>query len=102
MYSQGYKGRLGCRTTRDGFRGGVRGCGNVTIVPLKTVSFGGSFSIEVWIDIHGCGRMGLMTLNVTSDDLVRGGNHRQKEFSRVRHGSLIVGSGILEFLPEFL
>ena len=69
---------------------------------MKRVRFGGSFSIEVWIEIHGYRRMGMVVLKIPGDDLERGGNRAQKEFSRVRHCGLIVGSSILEFMPELL
>ena len=56
-------------TTRDGRRFGVRGFGYVIIGLLKMVRFGGSFSIEVWIEINGCIRMLLVVLKVPGDGI---------------------------------
>ena len=44
----------------------------------------------------------MVALKIPGDDLERGGNRAQKEFSQVRHCGLIVGSSILEFMPELL
>ena len=66
------------------------------------VRFGGSLSIEVWIDVHDCGRMGMVFLKVPGEYLDQGGNCAQKEFYWVRHGGLIVGINSLELLHEFL
>ena len=45
--------------------------------------------------------MGLVVLKVTSAKLGGRSNCMQKIFSRMRHGGLVVGSIIVEFLPEF-
>ena len=44
---------------------------------LKTVMFGGSFRIEVWIEIHVCCRLVLVVLKLPGEDLEWGGNHVQ-------------------------
>ena len=41
---------------------------------LKIVRFGGCFSIEVWIDVHDCGKMGLVFLKVPVEYLEQDGN----------------------------
>ena len=44
----------------------------------------------------------MVVLKLNVDYIDRGGNFAQREFTRVRHGGLIFGSSILEFLTEFL
>ena len=89
-------------TACDKRRGGVRGCGCVIIGLLKTVRFAVSFRIEFWIDFCFCGSMGFVVLKVCGGDSEKDGNCVQNQYSRVRHGFLIVLIIILEFLPEFL
>ena len=59
---------------------------------MKPVGFGERFITEVWIEIYCCVRIGLMVLKVPGDDIEKGGNCMQKEFSRVSHRKLIGGS----------
>ena len=69
---------------------------------LEMVGFKVSLIFDIWTDIQVCGRMGLVILKVPSEDLERNSNCTQKVFDWMRHGGLVVGSSILEFLTEFL
>ena len=89
--------------TAHGWNRGSVICGDhVSLELLKPVGFGGRFITEVWIEINCCVQMGLIVLKVPGDNVEKGGNCMQKEFSRVSHGNLIGGSCILGFLIRFL
>ena len=89
-------------TARSCCRRGVICCVHVSLDLLKLVGFGESFRNEVCIEIHFCGRMVPVVLKVPGDDIERVRNRTQKSFARVRHGGLICGIYILEFLIRFL
>ena len=46
--------------------------------------------------------MVLAVLKVPGEDIERNSNHKQKVFSQMRHGGLVVGSSIIELYPELL
>ena len=66
------------------------------------VVFKGSLRFELWIEIQGCGRMGMMVLKLSGKDLRCGSNWNQKVFVRTRHDLFVVGSSIFELLFEIL
>ena len=39
------------------------------LVCMETVGFKGRIIFEIWIEIQGCGRMGLVVLKVSGEDL---------------------------------
>ena len=73
----------GTGTTRSWLRGDVRVCGHRILGIMEIVGFGGSFSIEVCIEINLCVRMGLVVLKVPVYDLEMGGNCVYRSFLRL-------------------
>ena len=69
---------------------------------LKTVWFKVRLRFDKWIDIKCCGTMGMVVLKVPSEDFDQRNNNAQNVYVQMRHGGLVVGSIILELLPEFL
>ena len=69
---------------------------------LKTVDFKSSLTFDICIDIQVCGSMVLVVLKVTVEYIERIGKSMKKVCYLTRHSSLVVGSSILEFLPELL
>ena len=92
-------GCCGTETTRGWWRNSVN---HVIIDHLKTVGFKVSLIFEIFIEIQFFGMMGLIVLNVSGGYLDRSINFAQQVFSWMRHGGLVVGSSILEFLTELL
>ena len=66
------------------------------------MGFNGSLSFEIWVDIQGCGRMGLVVLKVYSEDIEWSGNLKKNLFVWMRHGGFVVGISIVELLFEIL
>ena len=69
---------------------------------LETVGFKGSPRFEIWIDIKGCGRMGMVVINEYNVNLEQSNNHNNKAFFCMSNGCLVFGSRIFEFLFEIL
>ena len=69
--------RGGCRGTRTtrGWRG--YRVSNIILGLLETVVFKGILRFEVWIDIQGRGRIHMVFLKVSGEDLEWSGNHKQ-------------------------
>ena len=65
----------GTITTRGWRRHSVS---HMILVCMETVGFKGRIIFEIWIEIQGCGRMGLVVLKVTGDNLEWGSNCTQK------------------------
>ena len=61
-------------------------------------SFNGRFIFESWVEIQGCGGVGIVVLKVSSDYLEWNVNNKQMGFVWMRH-SCFVGSGSID---EFL
>ena len=69
---------------------------------LKTVGYKVGLRFETWIKIQGCGRIQLVVLKVPGEYLDNISNFTQKIFDLMRHGGLVLGRRIIEFLPELL
>ena len=50
------------------------------------MGFNGGLSFEIWIDIWGCGQMGMVVLNISGEDIEWRDNHKHKFFVWKRHG----------------
>ena len=68
----------------------------------ETVGFKGSKSFEIYIEIQGCIRMGLMVLEVSGEDLEWSRNCNKKVFFRMMHCCFVFGSSIVDFRFEIL
>ena len=69
---------------------------------LETVGFKGSPRFEIWIDIKGCGRMGMVVLEVSDEDTELIRNRKKKVLSRMRHSGFVVLISIVELMFELL
>ena len=69
---------------------------------LETVGFKGSLLFDIYVEIQGCARMGLVVLKVFGEDLYWRGNGNQKVFVRMGHVFFVVGSSINELLFDIL
>ena len=96
---------LWCGTAHGWRRGGIRFGSQFINCLLKTVEFGGIFSVKVWINIIGCYsgvRRVLVGVKKICDILNFGGMHVQKHLSRCSYVGLIFRSSILELFIYFL
>ena len=68
---------------------------HVVLGLLKTVSFNGRLSFEIWVEIQGRGEVGLVVLKGYGEDLEWNINIEQKGLFWMRHG-WFVGRGIID------